>query len=136
MCAHFQNQPFFNALFAKAPGAAFEEPPADTAVHVEDPLGVNVDFAPHTAMDEVFINYPSKPAASLEGDDAAIGLDGYLAHANRPKPDDDIGYMAGVPAQPRARRGRRRAESYPFPEDFRHYKYLPVGAGGAVARRW
>lgn len=86
MCAHFQSQPFFNALFAKAPGAAFEEPPADTAVHVEDPLGVNVDFAPHTAMDEVFINYPSKPAASLEGDDAAIGLDGYLAHANRPKP--------------------------------------------------
>lgn len=79
MCAHFQSQPFFNALFAKAPGAAFEEPPADTAVHVEDPLGVNVDFAPHTAMDEVFINYPSKPAASLEGDDAAIGLDGYGA---------------------------------------------------------
>ena len=134
MCAHFQNQPFFNALFAKAPGASFEEPPADTAVHVEDPLVVNVDFPTHASMDEVFI-YPNKPAPSLEGDDPAIGLEGYLGHANRPKGDDDIGYMSGVPPQPRARRSRRRVECYPFPDDFRHYKFLPVGVGGTVVRR-
>lgn len=96
---------------------------------------VNVDFPTHTAMDEVFINYPNKPAASLEGDDPAIGLDGYLGHAaSRPKGEDEIGYISGMSSQSRLRRGRRR-ESYPFPEDFRHYKFLPVGAGTAVVRR-
>ena len=134
MCSHFQNQAYFNSLFQKEHATTYEESPSEApvapTVHVEDPLGVNVDFAAHTSMDEVFINYPNKPAPSLEGDDAAMGLDGYLGHAamNRAKGEDEIGYISGVHGQGRSKRSHRKADVYPFPEDFRHFKYLPVRA--------
>lgn len=134
MCSHFQNQAYFNSLFLKEHAPTYEEAPSEapvtSTVHVEDPLVVNVEFAPHTPMDEVFINYPNKPAPSLEGDDAAMGLDGYLGHAtmNRSKGEDEIGYISGVQSQGRGKKNRRKVDVYPFPEDFRHFKYLPVRA--------
>ena len=134
MCSHFQNQAYFNSLFLKEHAPTYEEAPSEAPVTSTvlgaAPRGGTVQCAPHTPWLVVFINSPNTPAPWGVGDDAAMGLDGYLGHAtmNRPKGEDEIGYISGVQSQGRGKKNRRKVDVYPFPEDFRHFKYLPVRA--------
>lgn len=98
----------------------------ETIANPSDSIVENVDFTGHSNMEDVFMNYSTKPTSQLEPvDENPIELDGFLNNPNaipRNKENDEISYL---PEEARKKTHKKKV-NYVFPEDFRHYKYLPV----------
>ena len=55
-----------------------------------------------------------------------MGLDGFLSSSHpiqNQKPSEEMNYLTGDEVK---KKSSKKKIIYPFPDDFRHYKYLPV----------
>lgn len=73
------------------------------------------------------MNYSSKPTTQIGTvDETPMELEGFLTTSNpiqRNKETEEIDYLAGEELK---KKTHKQKIVYPIPEDFRHYKYLPV----------
>lgn len=115
ICSHVQHHPNLACILE------------NTTPPTADPLGVNDDFPGHTHMEDVFMNYATKPTPQIETvDETPMELEGFLATPTpiqRAKETDEMGYLSNEELKKKL---PKRKVVYPLPEDFRHYKYLPV----------
>ena len=116
ICSHVQHHPTLSCILDNS-----------TSPATSDPLSVNDDFPSHPPMDDVFMNYSSKPAPQMGTvDETPMELEGFLATSNpiqRAKETEEMEYLASEELKKKT----KQKVVYPIPEDFRHYKYLPVG---------
>lgn len=120
ICSYVHNHQNLASIFedTSATPASLSHPPGDTLV----------DFSTHTNMDDVFMNYSTKPTSQLETvDETPMELEGFLAAPNplqRNKETEDIGFLPNETEE--SKKKSKKKVAIPFPDDFRHYKYLPV----------
>lgn len=153
ICAKLQSKAGFHALFASETPEAGQtgesgqtgepgEPgePGDfggtgSAGH-EASTVVNVEFSMNGNMEHAFLY--DKQASSLHPvEEPTLSMGEFMASEGpMEQAKDALGYVAMMDGESVAKRkSRSKAELLPFPDDFRHYKYLPVFCHKGVAIR-
>ena len=123
ICSHLRSHQHLLSTDDETPSTN----PTTTPNAPNDSLVDNVDFPNHSNIDDVFMNYSTKPTTQLETvDETPMGLDGFLSSSHpiqNQKPSEEMNYLTGDEVK---KKSSKKKIIYPFPDDFRHYKYLPV----------
>ena len=70
--------------------------------------------------------YDKQPSHLGNVEDPPLAMNAFIpGEGNIPHPKDDLGYVSMLDGDAK-QKARSRAEIIPFPDDLRHYKYLPV----------
>lgn len=139
ICAKLQSKAGFHALFASETGETGEtgEPgePGGFGGGGSDPADpstvVNVEFSMNGNMDHAFL-YEKQPSSLNHVEDPALSMSEFITSEGAIEQSKDaLGYVAMMDGESAGKRkSRSKVEVLPFPDDFRHYKYLPVFCRG------
>ena len=141
ICAKLQSKAGFHALFASETGETGETGEPGDPGDPGDPGGfggggsdpadpstvVNVEFSMNGNMDHAFL-YEKQPSSLNHVEEPALSMSEFITSEGAIEQSKDaLGYVAMMDGESAGKRkSRSRAEVLPFPDDFRHYKYLPV----------
>ena len=124
ICSKLQSKAAFASLFPQDGSQEFEAPSSSTG----DPATVvNVNFPINGNMEGTFM-YDKQPSHLGNVEDSSLAMNAFIpGESNIPHPKDDLGYVSMMDGETTVKqKARSKMEVIPFPDDLRHYKYLPV----------
>ena len=132
ICSKLQFKAGFHDLFASETPETGEtgetEEFGGSGNDPHDPSGVvNVEFSMNGNMDHSFL-YDKQPNSLNHVNEPALSMTEFMASEGAiDQSKESLGYVAMMDGEGGSKRkSRSKWEVLPFPDDFRHYKYLPV----------